>query len=285
MASSSKPEGSLLWALSQLHRFFGRVLYKQDILGIVTFARANAKSCIITQEEFEKIEGGLKAVEKEWEKDQFVIISSVDENTHTANEHRLGEIIGKDVAGKLHTGCSRNEPVGYDMRAWLQDELRRIDECLTHSRFHDDPEGSPSTYNKDLKESFEPMMDHVKTVSDSIQIANRVWSTLTTGPEKMKTALVPFMLATDMADYLVRNGIPFRETHHISDRCVAKSEETGTLLDQFTCEQIKAIDEHLEKDLADVFNYETSVEGRSAQGGISKATVLEQIKVLKEMLA
>ncbi len=79
------------------------------------------------------------------------------------------------------------------------------------------------TYNKDLQESIEPLLDHLKTVSDSIQIANGVLATLDTKPEKMKAALDPFMLATDVADYLVRKGVPFRETHHISGRVVAQN--------------------------------------------------------------
>jgi argininosuccinate lyase len=72
------------------------------------------------------------------------------------------------------------------------------------------------------------MLDHVKTVADSIQIAEGVLATLQTQPEKMKASLDPFMLATDVADCLVRKGVPFRETHHISGRCVALSEQTGT---------------------------------------------------------
>lgn len=144
--------------------------------------------------------------------------------------------------------------------------------------------GLPSTYNKDLQESVEPMLDHVKTVSDSIQIANGVLATLKIDAGKMKAALDPFMLATDVADYLVRKGVPFRETHHISGRCVAKSEETGIPMNELTYEQMKEIDSRFEQDIAEAFNYETSVERRSAKGGTSKSSVLEQIEVLKKML-
>ncbi|WDK22036.1 argininosuccinate lyase [Colletotrichum graminicola] len=62
--------------------------------------------------------------------------------------------------------------------------------------------GLPSTYNKDLQESWEPMLDHVKTVSDSIQIAEGALATLGTQPEKMKAALDPFILAANVAEYL-----------------------------------------------------------------------------------
>jgi argininosuccinate lyase len=67
--------------------------------------------------------------------------------------------------------------------------------------------GIPSTYNKDLQESVEPIIDHVKTLKDSILIAGRVLSTLKIFPDKMLAALTPDMLATDLAEYLVRKGL------------------------------------------------------------------------------
>lgn len=67
--------------------------------------------------------------------------------------------------------------------------------------------GIPSTYNKDLQESVEPMLEHVKTLRDSLLIASRVLATLTTFPDKMRAALTPDMLATDLAEYLVRKGM------------------------------------------------------------------------------
>ncbi|KAH7146528.1 argininosuccinate lyase C-terminal-domain-containing protein [Dactylonectria macrodidyma] len=81
----------------------------------------------------------------------------------------------------------------------------------------------------------------------------------------MKASLDPFMLATDVADYLVRKGVPFRETHHISGRCVAKSEETGIPMNELSYETLKAIDERFEEDIADVFNYEACAESRTAK--------------------
>lgn len=83
--------------------YFDRAFYAQDIAGSIAFARANVKTGILTQEEFEAIEGGLKQVLEEWKTDKFQIVPGVDEDIHTANERRLGEIIGKDIAGKLHT--------------------------------------------------------------------------------------------------------------------------------------------------------------------------------------
>jgi argininosuccinate lyase len=66
--------------------------------------------------------------------------------------------------------------------------------------------GIPSTYNKDLQESLQPMLDTVKTLKDGLQIAARSLATATVYPDKMRAALSPDMLATDLAEYLVRKG-------------------------------------------------------------------------------
>lgn len=146
---------------------------------------------------------------------------------------------------------------------------------------------SPSTYKKYLQESWEPMLGHVKTISDSIQIANGILSTLNILPERMLAALDPTLLATDLADFLVlvRKGVTLRETHHISRRVVAKSKELGISMDKLSLEKPKVIDDLFTDDIIDTFNYETSVELRSAKGGTSRSSVLEQTEVIKAMLS
>jgi argininosuccinate lyase len=144
--------------------------------------------------------------------------------------------------------------------------------------------GIPSTYNKDLQESLEPMMDHVKTVGDSIQIATGVISTLKIFPDKMKAALSPDMLATDLAEYLVRKGVPFRETHHISGRVVALAENEKRPMDQLSVKELQSVDERFGDDVKLCFDYQKSVEQRTAKGGCSKSAVREQIVVLKQAL-
>ena len=110
--------------------YFDQAFHTQDILGSIAWARSNHKVGILTAEEFKAIEEGLKKVEAEWVAGTFKIVPGVDEDIHTANERRLGEIIGKDIGGKLHTGRSRNEQVATDMRMWLRDELRKIEVFL-----------------------------------------------------------------------------------------------------------------------------------------------------------
>lgn len=110
--------------------YYDQAFHTQDIRGSIAWARANHKSGILTAAEFQAIEQGLLRVEEEWAAGTFKIVPGADEDIHTANERRLGEVIGKDIAGKLHTGRSRNEQVAADMRMWLRDELRKIEAHL-----------------------------------------------------------------------------------------------------------------------------------------------------------
>jgi argininosuccinate lyase len=75
--------------------------------------------------------------------------------------------------------------------------------------------GLPRAYNKDLQEDKIPLFESVDTVKDCLAIVTGVIVTMKLKPENLKKALCPEMLATDLADYLVRKGVPFRETHHI----------------------------------------------------------------------
>lgn len=433
--------------------YFDRVIYAQDIRGSIAYARANTKLGLLTQEEFAAIEKGFQQVLAEWESGSFEIKPGVDEDIHTANERRLGEVIGTQIAGKLHTGRSRNDQVATGMRLWLRDELRKIDEYLvsflrvttsrakseiealmpgyTHlqraqpirwshwllqyataftndlerlrevikrvnksplgssalvgnpfgidreamakelgfdgviansmaavadrdfivetlqwaamfmshiSRWAEDliiystaefgfvrladaystgsslmpqkknadslellrgksgrvfghmsglmmsVKGLPSTYNKDMQESWETMLDGVKTTADSVQIATGVLSTMEINTEKMQAALTPDMLATDLADYLVRKGVPFRETHHISGRVVALAEKEKVPMDKLSLQQLQAVDARFEDDVMAAFDYESSVEKRTTIGGTSKNSVLDQISRIEKTL-
>lgn len=145
--------------------------------------------------------------------------------------------------------------------------------------------GLPSTYNKDLQEDKEPLFDATRTLLDSIRIATGVLSTLTISPEKMLAALTMDMLATDLADYLVRKGVPFRETHHISGAAVSMAEKEGLSgIDKLGVEKLKSICEHFEEDVMQVFDFERSVEMRSAIGGTARKCVVAQIEEIKAKL-
>ena len=141
--------------------------------------------------------------------------------------------------------------------------------------------GLPSTYNKDLQESVEPLLDCVKTVSDSIQILTGVVSTLSINSKAMSAALTPDMLATDLADYLVRKGVPFRETHHISGQVVALAEEKEIAMDNLSHADLQSVDKRLGSDF--VFDFEKSVEMRTAKGGTVGTFPVNLFRILANM--
>jgi len=144
--------------------------------------------------------------------------------------------------------------------------------------------GLPSTYNKDLQEDKEPLFDSVDTLAGSLQITSGVLSTLKIHPEKMVQNLSIDMLATDLAEYLVRKGVPFRETHHIAGAAVRTAEERNTTMNNLSLSDFKELHPAFEEDVTKVWDFERSVENRSSLGGTSQATVMEQIEKLKAWL-
>lgn len=432
---------------------YDQKMYEADLEGTRVYTAALQKLNILTEHELSEIHRGLEEIKKEWAAGTFKEEEG-DEDIHTANERRLGEIIGRDISGKVHTGRSRNDQVATDMRLYVRKELgeirtllvdfitvlikrgkeemdvlmpgythlqraqpirwahwlssyatyftsdlQRLDQVIERvnmsplgcgalaghpfgidreyiaselgfggiignslvgvgdrdfvtetlfwgsllmnhiSRFAEDliiystaefgfvqladaystgsslmpqkknpdslellrgksgrafgqlagfmmsVKSTPSTYNKDLQEDKEPLFDSMTTVSHSIQIATGVISTLAIRKEKMEGALTMDMLATDLADYLVRKGVPFRETHHISGEAVRTAEENKVSgIDKLTLEQYKKIDERFEEDVAKVFDFEQSVERRTAIGGTAKSAILQQFETLEKLL-
>ena len=426
---------------------FDRRLWQADIHGSQAYARALARAGLLTEQEAEQIVAGLERVAGEWAAGQFEIQAG-DEDIHTANERRLTELIGP-IAGKLHTGRSRNDQVATDLRLWLREELKTseeqlrtligvaveraateiellmpgythlqpaqptrwshwllsyawawqrdalrlqdllnrvnlmplgngalagnpfpIDRCqLAHdlgfaaptpnsldgvsdrdfvaealfwatmtmlhiSRWAEDlviyssrefgfitladaystgsslmpqkknPDslellrgkagrvfgnmsgllmtlkGLPSTYNKDLQEDKEPLFDAVDTLNRALPIAAGALATLSVNGKNMARALVPEMLATDLAEYLVRKGVPFRETHHVAGAAVALAESSGSALTDLSLAELQSLHPAFEEDVTAIWSYEGSVEKRDARGGSSRRAVQEQIEAL-----
>ncbi|MER3461219.1 MAG: argininosuccinate lyase, partial [candidate division GAL15 bacterium] len=107
---------------------FDRRLAPQDVRGSIAWARALARAGVLTPAEAVEIVRGLEAIAGELERDQFVFLDS-DEDIHTAVERRLTKLIGP-LAGKLHTGRSRNDQVATDLRLWLLEALEGLDTQL-----------------------------------------------------------------------------------------------------------------------------------------------------------
>ena len=432
---------------------YDKIMYDADLTGTKVYTEGLSKLGLITGDELSEIHRGLEIIRDEWKNGKFEEKAG-DEDIHTANERRLGEIIGKHIAGKVHTGRSRNDQVATDMRIYVRETLTKLVQFLgdfiksilkraeteidvlmpgyTHlqraqpirwahwlssyatyftedykrlkqilervnqsplgagalaghpygmdreflaaglgfngvignslvavsdrdfvvetlfwsslfmnhiSRFSEDliiystaefgfiqladaystgsslmpqkknPDslellrgksgrvfGSlagflmslksiPSTYNKDMQEDKEPLFDAMTTVEHSILIATGVILTLKIKKDNMQGALTMDMLATDLADYLVRKGVPFRETHHISGECVRKAEEDNLSgIDQLSFEQFQNIDARFDEDVKDVFDFEVSVERRTATGGTAKSAVQKQLASLAAQL-
>ena len=430
---------------------FDKRLWAVDIQGSQAYARGLARAGILTNDEAEQIVAGLDLVAAEWRRGEFVIKSN-DEDIHTANERRLTELIGA-VAGKLHTGRSRNDQIATDIRLWLRAEIAQLQAHLrqlirvtveraeaeidllmpgyTHlqpaqpirwshwllshawpwqrdaarlaelaervnvmplgsgalagnpfrvdrqavaadlgfnditynsmdgvsdrdfiaeflfwstmtmmhlSRLAEDliiyssrefgfvtladaystgssimpqkknPDalellrgksgrvlgsmtglmttlkGLPMTYNKDLQEDKEPLFDALHSVSSSLQIACGVISTMTPNQAALRAALSTELLATDLAEYLVRKGVPFRETHHVAGAAVRMAEVQAVPLSELTLDDLLTLHHAFEEDVLQVWNFEQSVEQRDAAGGTSRRAVLEQIAKLRSWL-
>ena len=143
--------------------------------------------------------------------------------------------------------------------------------------------GLPSTYNKDMQEDKEPLFDSVLTVNRSLQILSGVLSTLKVNSEKMKSSLSYDMLATDLAEYLVRKKVPFRETHHVVGAIVKKAEDKKCNISELTLDEFKSFHKSFDEDVKEVWSFEKSVESRSTIGGTAKSSILKQIEVLKKL--
>ncbi|XP_067864265.1 argininosuccinate lyase-like [Heptranchias perlo] len=144
--------------------------------------------------------------------------------------------------------------------------------------------GLPSTYNKDLQEDKEAMFETIDTVTAVLQVASGVFSTLQIHENAMKKALSPDMLATDLAYYLVRKKMPFREAHSASGRAVHLAEKKGIEVNQLSLDDLKTISPLFESDVSKVWNYTNSVEQYAAAGGTARSSVTAQIEQLRAWL-
>jgi len=137
--------------------------------------------------------------------------------------------------------------------------------------------GLPLAYNRDLQEDKEPVFDSVETLEVLLPAFTGMVATLTFDTQRM-AGLAPqgFSLATDVADWLVRQRVPFREAHEISGALVRFCEDNGLDLDEPTDEQYQAVSPHLTPGVRDVLTIEGSVSSRSGVGGTSPERVAEQ---------
>ncbi|XP_013969620.1 argininosuccinate lyase isoform X2 [Canis lupus baileyi] len=144
--------------------------------------------------------------------------------------------------------------------------------------------GLPSTYNKDLQEDKEAVFEVSDTMSAVLQVATGVISTLQIHRENMARALSPDMLATDLAYYLVRKGMPFRQAHEASGRAVFLAETKGVALNQLSLKELQTISPLFSGDVSRVWDYGHSVEQYTTLGGTARSSVDWQIGQVRALL-
>lgn len=451
---------TLLWggrfssSISELMRSFNDSidfdirLWAADIQGNKAYAKALTEVNLITEAEYKTLITGLEQIWTEFEDGQFMI-NHGDEDIHTAIERRLKELVG-DVAGKIHTGRSRNDQVATDTRLWLRAEIVTLEtilkDCLTAilnqaethvdvlmagythlqqaqpvrfshwllsyawrlahdlNRLHQiytvvnilplgsgalsgnpfginrdalattlgftdispnsmyavsdrdyifeflswaaltqthlsalaedliiysatefgyleiaeaystgsslmpqkkNPDslelirgktgrvtgrlvgllttlkGLPSTYNKDLQEDKEPLFDAVDTLAMTLQVMTGVIETVSVNKDRMYNAMSSHLLATELADYLVIKGLPFREAHDVVGRIVQFSLDAAQPLWSMPLAAYQSISPLFERDVHEWLDFERAVERRTGPGGTARVAVIAQIEALR----
>ena len=145
--------------------------------------------------------------------------------------------------------------------------------------------GLPLAYNKDMQEDKEAVFDAVDTVVQCLQVFAPMLRTLKTIPENMKKAAQGgFINATDLADYLVKKGLPFRSAYKISGQLVAKCIQDGCVLEDLPLETYKTFSELFEEDLYCEIDLLTCVQKRISQGGTCISSVEQQLQYVQEKL-
>ena len=426
---------------------FDQRLWRVDIQGSQAYAAALGGAGLLTAGEVSELQAGLDRVAAEWEADTFALQPS-DEDIHTANERRLGELVGA-VAGKLHTGRSRNDQVATDLRLWLRgeiDDLRRLigvmadraeehvdvavpgfthlqtaqpvrfshwllshawplvrdrerlgqvrarvnvlplgsgalagnpfaidrdqlaaalgfeavsansvdavsdrdfvaeflfaaslsmihlsqlaEDVVIHSsqpfgflRLADaystgsslmpqkkNPDsfelirgksgrvagsltgllmtlkGLPRAYNRDLQEDKEPLFDTVATWHGALEIAAGAIATLECRPDRTTAVMDDFMLATDVAEHLVRQGVPFRQAHHVAGEAVRLAETQGRTLAGLDTADWASLHPALADGIAELLDFNASLESRDVEGGTSERAQRTQLERLRQSL-
>jgi len=146
--------------------------------------------------------------------------------------------------------------------------------------------GLPLAYNKDMQEDKEAVFDAVETVKMCLKVFAPMLATMTAKPENMKKAAQGgFINATDLADYLVKKGMPFRSAYKISGQIVAQCIREGLVLETLPLTEYQKYSDLFAEDLYNDIDLLTCVEKRISEGGTSVASVEAQIAYVKENLA
>lgn len=144
--------------------------------------------------------------------------------------------------------------------------------------------GLPSGYNKDLQEDKEALIDSLETMHRLLPVIRASVASLAINAEAMTEALSEDLLATDLADYLVKKGLPFRQAHHVVGAIVRMTSEQDVEMSELGLAALQSVSDYFAEDVASVFDYGRSVDQRRSFGGTASATVKAQIERAKALL-
>ena len=133
------------------------------------------------------------------------------------------------------------------------------------------------TYYKDLQEDKEPLFDSIGQMELVLRVFAKVVATLTLKGEVTRARLNPLLLATDVADYLVEKGLPFRKAHKVVGALVKWCVNEGVELNSVALEKLRAFSDRFEADVEKVFDWQAAIEHRGLPGGTGSASVAAQI--------
>ena len=144
----------------------------------------------------------------------------------------------------------------------------------------------PLAYNRDLQEDKEPIVDSVAQLNLLLPAMTGLVSTLIFHEDRMRE-LAPsgFTLATDLAEWMVRQGVPFREAHEASGACVRIAEERGVDLVELTDEELAGVDKRLKPSVREVLTIDGAVASRATKGGTAGVRVAEQRETVRQRAA
>jgi argininosuccinate lyase len=146
--------------------------------------------------------------------------------------------------------------------------------------------GLPLSYNRDMQEDKEPLFSTLDTVTSSLGVLTQMIKNMKFKPENMKRALNDgFITATDLADYLARKGMPFRQAHDVAGKIVAYAERKKKKLVKLNISELQMFSRLFEEDVFEFITIEGSVSSKRSYGGTARENVLKMIDEAKKEVA
>ena len=146
--------------------------------------------------------------------------------------------------------------------------------------------GLPLAYNSDMQEDKEPFFDSVDTLEAILEVLPPMLASLAFRTERMREAAGEhFATATDLADYLVRKGLPFRAAHEIVGRVVAHASRSGMSLEALTLDELRRFSPLIEGDVKDALSVEASLRARAVTGGTAPAAVARALATARGLIS